>query len=254
MGSIRVRNIVVMTAVMAVAGGCAANRALDQPAHKDLGVLTPGTNRDVVRSELGSPMASVVHADCDVFSFQEGSSGWKYMRAMGYSLLSIGTLGLSEVVTNPAEAGVGNDKIRLRVCYDQKQDVVYAERLDVGEHPRLMTGAYPPAPPAPTQPASPPPVTAEALPPASAASQPAMAAVAPESPAPAPAPDRAAAPVAHATMASAQAPASQPAPQPAPQSTLQPPPAANSGPPPEAELGADGKPYAQEPAPVMSAP
>jgi hypothetical protein len=124
--------------------GCAASRALDKPSPKNYGVLKPGTNRDLVRAELGQAQASTSKADCDVFAFEKGSSGWKYMRAIGYSLLDIGTLGVSEVLTNPAEAGVGKDKQRVRVCYDKNQNVIYSERMEVGKPVALMTGAYPP--------------------------------------------------------------------------------------------------------------
>ena len=98
----------------------------------------------MVRAELGQPLSSIGRVDCDVFAFEEGSSGWKYVRAMGYSLLDIGTLGLSEVATNPVEASVGKDKIQLRVCYTASQVVAYSERLQVGKPAQLMTGAYPP--------------------------------------------------------------------------------------------------------------
>ena len=128
-------------------GGCAASRALDKPSPKNYGVLKPGSNRDLVRAELGQPQQSVAGSDCDLFAFEEGSSGWKYMRAIGYSLLDIGTLGISEVVTNPAEAGVGKDRIRVRVCYDKNQNVTYSERLEVGKPAVLMTGKIPPAAP-----------------------------------------------------------------------------------------------------------
>lgn len=124
--------------------GCAASRALDKPAPKNYGVLKTGTSRDLVRAELGQAQASVSKLDCDVFAFEKGSSGWKYMRAISYSLLDIGTLGISEVVTNPAEAGVGKDKERVRVCYDKNQNVLYSEKLDVGKPAVLLTGAYPP--------------------------------------------------------------------------------------------------------------
>jgi hypothetical protein len=125
-------------------GGCAASRALDKPSPKNYGVLKPGTNRDLVRAELGQAQASVSKTDCDVFAFEKGSSGWKYMRAIGYSLLDIGTLGVSEVLTNPAEAGVGKDKERVRVCYDKNQNVVYSEKMQVGKPVVLLTGKYPP--------------------------------------------------------------------------------------------------------------
>lgn len=251
--SIAAGSIFIFAAATMMLGGCAANRALDQPAHKDLGVLTPGTNRDVVRSELGAPMTSVVHDDCDVFSFPEGSSGWKYIRAMGYSLLDIGTLGLSEVVTNPAEAGVGNDKVRLRVCYDARQDVAYSERLDVGERPRLLTGVYPP--PSPVLPApQPPAVTTASLPPANATGvEPAVTTPVTESVPPAS--DGSASPPMHEAVASAQVSIPAATATTATQVQPAPPPASvPAEPPAPAELGPDGKRYAQEPAPVMTGP
>src|SRR5207253_3509135 len=100
----------------------AATRALNQPSGRDLDVLRPGTHVDLVRSELGEPLKSG-HDNCEVFVFRRGSSGWKYLRAMGYSVLDVCTLGLSEIVTNPVEASVGSDNVRLRVCYDAQQNV-----------------------------------------------------------------------------------------------------------------------------------
>lgn len=96
-----------------------------------------------MRAELGQPLVSVGRDECDVFSFQKGSSGWKYMRALGYGVLDVATLGAAEIATNPTEAAVGKEKLRLRVCYDAKQNVVYSERLEVGEDTKLMTGVYP---------------------------------------------------------------------------------------------------------------
>jgi hypothetical protein len=122
--------------------GCAASRALNQPSRKDYGVLEPGTNIDLVRAELGEPLKSG-RDNCDIFVFQQGSSAWKYLRAIGYSVLDVGTLGLSEIVANPLEASVGSDSVRLRVCYDAQQDVLYSERLEIGGSPRLMTGEHP---------------------------------------------------------------------------------------------------------------
>jgi hypothetical protein len=137
--------ILVVLGVAAIClNGCAASRALDKPAPKDYGVLKPGTNRDLVRAELGQAQASVGENDCDVFAFEKGSSGWKYVRAIGYALLDVGTLGVSEVVANPAESGVGKARVRVRVCYGHDQNVAYSERLEVGKSAALMTGTYPP--------------------------------------------------------------------------------------------------------------
>lgn len=128
--------------IAALSAGCAASRALNQQAPKDYDVLKPGTNVDLVRAELGEPLRSG-RDRCDLFVFEEGSSGWRYLRAMGYSVLDIATLGLSEVVANPLEASVGKDRVRLRVCYDANQNVAYSELLEVGKSLQLMTGVYP---------------------------------------------------------------------------------------------------------------
>lgn len=64
------------------------------------------------------------------------------MRALGYSVLDVATLGAAEIATNPTEAAVGKDKLRLRVCYDARQNLVYSERLEVGKNAKLMTGVY----------------------------------------------------------------------------------------------------------------
>jgi hypothetical protein len=140
---------VVLAIVAAVAlEGCSASRALDQPHEKDLNVLKPGTDRDLVRAELGAPLPSAAGATCDVFAFPEGSTGWRYMRALSYSVLDVGTLGLAEIVTNPVESSVGKGKVQLRICYTANQAVAYTERLEIGQPTKLVTGSYPPPPPA----------------------------------------------------------------------------------------------------------
>ena len=181
--------------------GCAAGRALNKPAEKDYDVLEVGTDRDLVRAELGQPMAAAGGGNCDIFSFEEGSGGLKYLRAAGYSLLALGTLGISEMVTNPVEASVGNDKVRVRVCYDAQQSVSYSELLRIGKPPKLMSGSYPPKP-APVAATVPAPVVATTPPPAPV---PTPAPVAAE--APAPAAETLAAPAATAVPADVPQPA-----------------------------------------------
>ena len=140
------RKVLPGVAVLLLMSGCAINRALNEPAQKDVNVLNVGTPRDLVRAELGQPLPSTAGDSCDLFSFAEGSSGWKYARAVGYGLLDIGTFGLSELAENPVEASVGKKKLTYRVCYDRGQNLVYSESLMVGQPPQLMTGAYPPPP------------------------------------------------------------------------------------------------------------
>lgn len=123
--------------VIASTMGCAASRALNKESPKDYSVLKKGTDRDLVRAELGAPQTSTEGEKCDVFSFAEGSGGAKYVRAIGYTVLAIGTLGVSEAITNPVEASVGKDKVRLRVCYKDNR-VEMLERLEIGKDPVLL--------------------------------------------------------------------------------------------------------------------
>lgn len=117
-----------------VLNGCAASRALNQEVPKDYSVLKKGSDRDLVRAELGTPTLSATEgSNCDVFSFVEGSGGFKYFRAIGYSVLAVGTLGISETIANPIEAAVGHDKVRLRVCYDDNNRVKTVEKLETGK-------------------------------------------------------------------------------------------------------------------------
>ena len=106
-------------------------------------MLQPGVSADLVRTELGEPLAAMGRHDCDLFVFDKGSTGWRYARAVTYSLLDVGTLGLSEIVTYPLEASLSQDKVRLRVCYDAAHTVRYSELLEVGAPAQLLTGSYP---------------------------------------------------------------------------------------------------------------
>lgn len=123
--------------IMATLLGCAASRALNKESPKDYSVLKKGTDRDLVRAELGTPQTSTEGGECDIFSFVEGSGGAKYGRAIGYTVLAIGTLGISEAITNPVEASVGKDKIRLRVHYKDNR-VNEVELLEIGKDPVLI--------------------------------------------------------------------------------------------------------------------
>ena len=129
------KNLLMASCLLCILGliGCAANRALNKESPKDFSVLKNGTERDLVIAELGSPLPATESNRCDLFSFVAGSGGYRYLRAVGYSILAIGTLGISETVTNPTEASIGKDKIRLRICYDEARRVVSVEKLEAGK-------------------------------------------------------------------------------------------------------------------------
>jgi hypothetical protein len=134
---------VVAVSVAILSSSCATSRALNRSTPKDLAVLQPGTPGDLVRTELGQPLPALGRQDCDLFVFDEGSSGWRYARAVTYSVLDVVTLGLIEIVTYPLEASLDQGKKRIRVCYDDEQKVRYSELLEIGGPTQLLTGQYP---------------------------------------------------------------------------------------------------------------
>lgn len=123
--------------------GCAVTDAIEGVPEKNLNVLQPGTHRDLVRAELGEPHRSVEGPNCEAYSFAKGTSGWRYLRAFGYTIVDIGTLGIGEVVTNPLEKSFATGEVRLRVCYDSDQRVLYSERIETGDKTTILTGASP---------------------------------------------------------------------------------------------------------------
>jgi hypothetical protein len=135
--------LVSVSAVALLLSACAVSRAIEAPPEKNFTVLEPGTHRDLVRAEFGKSAASADGTNCDVFSFSQGSTDWKYLRAVGYGLADLGTLGVAEVVVSPAEAAVGKDKVQVRVCYDGDWRVVYSERLEPDSPDVVLTGARP---------------------------------------------------------------------------------------------------------------
>lgn len=135
----------VLLLIFLFLSGCAASRALNKEKRKDYSVLEKGTERDLVHAELGIPViaGTTTNSDldslCDVFAFVEGSGGAKYVRAIGYGIIAVGTLGISEIITNPAESAIGDDKIRLRVCYDENSLIQTVEKLEIGQAAHQIT-------------------------------------------------------------------------------------------------------------------
>lgn len=103
--------------------GCSVVKATSGEKARDLSVLNIGTDRYVVLAELGEPVMSEKNQDgtrVDVFKFVQGQHGAaKAGKAFGYGLLAVGTLGISELVTNPVEGTIGGGaEIQLKVAYD----------------------------------------------------------------------------------------------------------------------------------------
>ncbi len=123
---------VLFLATAVATTGCSVNRALNKPSPKDLSFLTQGASRDAVRSELGDFTVSADSTQCDVHSYTEGSGGAKYARAFFYSILDLGSAGIFEIFLNPIEAAIGNDKVRTKACYNDKNLLVKANEFHKG--------------------------------------------------------------------------------------------------------------------------
>lgn len=118
--------------------GCSVQRALNKPAPKELDFLARGASRDAVRSELGDFTVSADSALCDVHVYVEGSGGGKYARAFLYSILDLGSAGIFEIFLNPIEAAIGNDKVRTKACYNDRNLLLRASEFAKGGRERSL--------------------------------------------------------------------------------------------------------------------
>lgn len=120
--SVRLVAAIAALGVSMIMSGCSSVRAAGGAEAKDLSVLDIGTNRYDVVAELGKPVLTeeVDGRLVDVFAFKQGQvRAAKAGRSLFYGLAAVGTLGLSEVVTNPIEGAVGEGAdIQLKVEYE----------------------------------------------------------------------------------------------------------------------------------------
>ncbi|MBI2823655.1 MAG: hypothetical protein HYX69_03065 [Planctomycetia bacterium] len=117
--------------LISLASGCAAFKASQQPAKKNLGVLSQGTPRTHVIAELGAPVWSDNRGPdtVDVFAFKQGyCKPVKAGRALVHAAGDVMTFGLWEVVGIPAETLIDGTDVKVEVHYDHDQVV---ERVDV---------------------------------------------------------------------------------------------------------------------------
>lgn len=150
--------LAIMTAV--TLSGCSVYMAASSDEKKDLGILAPGTSRDLIIAEFGMPLATMneaapaqptteptvesgsgalpavadTHTRHDIFKFTQGrSTASNAGRAVFYGAAAVFTLGLSEVIATPLESAVGDQgEIRLRTSYDANWRLTTSEILDEG--------------------------------------------------------------------------------------------------------------------------
>lgn len=112
--------------LLALAPGCAAYKASQQPSKKNLGVLAPGTPRSHVIAELGAPLWSEDRdgARVDLFAFKQGyRKTTKAGRALVHGAADVATGGLWEVVGIPAETLADGADVKVEVTYDDRRAV-----------------------------------------------------------------------------------------------------------------------------------
>ena len=93
--------------------GCSSYMAASGERKRDLNILSPGTSRDAILAEFGSPVSSIneeipeeeraengpERRRYDIFSFVQGrSTASNAGRAVFYGAAAVFTLGLSEVI------------------------------------------------------------------------------------------------------------------------------------------------------------
>ncbi len=101
--------------------GCAVVMAVKQPPKKDLSVLSVGSPRNLVLSELGQPITTYTRDEkrVDVFSFKQGyNKVAKTGRAFFHGAADVVTFGLWEVVGTPTEMVFNGTKMSFEVTYD----------------------------------------------------------------------------------------------------------------------------------------
>jgi hypothetical protein len=102
--------------------GCGVALEASRPTPVDLTQITPGQDRLQVVGKLGAPIGTTKNGDqsCDVFSvYTRGpGAGGKAAIAAGEAVADVFTLGLTELVFTPVEAGTQNEKHNVTACYD----------------------------------------------------------------------------------------------------------------------------------------
>ena len=157
------KRVILMMLTAAMLSGCSVYMAASGEQKRDMNILAPGTHRDIILAEFGSPVSSIdelvaaeVQAQTgdevvatatpapstpplrrryDIFKFVQGrSTASNAGRAVFYGAAAVFTLGLSEVVATPLEYAVGDQgEIRLRTNYDDDWNLKSAQVYDEGD-------------------------------------------------------------------------------------------------------------------------
>lgn len=125
----------LFTAIAALLlSSCSVYMATNQPPKRNLAVLRPGTDRDLVIAELGAPVTTEKTSDGskDIYTFVQGYSKLnKAGRALFHGTADLFTIGLWEAVGTPVEGAFDGKRISVRVTFDPEGKVKETKTLSV---------------------------------------------------------------------------------------------------------------------------
>ena len=110
--------------------------ATNQPSKKNLIVLKPGTERDLVIAELGAPITSDATAEGkkDIYTFTQGYGKLnKASRAIFHGAADLFTACIWEAVGTPLEGSFDGKRISVRVLFDKNDKVMESTTLSIGD-------------------------------------------------------------------------------------------------------------------------
>ncbi len=110
--------------------GCSIVMNLKQPARKNLSVFEPGTPRENIVAEIGEPTWSGERNSKkkEIYSFKPGRYVLdKAGRTFVYLVWDLGTLGIAEMFTTPAEVATRSRVRQMEVIYDPDMRVLSSQ-------------------------------------------------------------------------------------------------------------------------------
>jgi hypothetical protein len=125
------RTTLVLTLVgilMLAATACSPVMEATRPTPVDVNQFALGESRTQIIGVVGSPISQIKDGDqfCDVYKlYTRGPGGVeKGAIAAGEAVADVFTLGLTEIIFTPVEAGTRNSKHTVTFCYDDAGKLV----------------------------------------------------------------------------------------------------------------------------------
>jgi hypothetical protein len=119
---------------MVVLSACAPVMEANRPDPVDLSQFAVGEDRMDIVAAIGSPVSTIKDKghSCDVYKlYTDGpSGGGKGAIAAGEVVADVLTLGLTEIVFTPVEAGTKSDKHAVIFCYSKDDKMISMKKSD----------------------------------------------------------------------------------------------------------------------------